>query len=84
MSDAFDMHRHLAELEKLADTYAAPDGSELVLARHHGLPPQLAKSGLELMRQSFLLGALAASGLLIEGDADVPEAWLARNRIPSP
>lgn len=73
--------QHLAEIEKMADAFAAPDGTERVQARMKGVPPELALAGLQLMRRSFCVGALAASGLLWEGNPDVPVAWLKRNGI---
>ena len=76
-----NLNKHLAKIEELADAYGKPDGSEIVLARFAGVPPEMAKPALAMMRASFILGALAASGLLVEDDYEIPNEWLRSNDI---
>lgn len=81
-TEKFNIHQHLAKLEELADAFALDDGSAMVLARRWSVPASLAKKCQNTMRSCFLTGALAASGLLVDGDHDVPPEWLRANGIP--
>lgn len=77
-----NLETHLAKIEELADAFASPDGSEIVIARSKGLPPQMGLAALKEMRRVFCLGALVATGLLWPDDADIPDEWLKRNDVP--